>query len=83
MLVDLLEQWKRTTDMAERTAVWRKMLDLYSEQVFSIGIVNESRQPVLRSAHLRNMPETGLYGFDPTCYLGVYKPDTFWLEREA
>ena len=32
---------------------------------------------------LRNMPETGLYGFDPTCYFGVYMPDTFWLDRRA
>jgi ABC-type transport system substrate-binding protein len=42
-LVDLLEQWKKTTDMAERAAVWTKMLELYSDQVFSIGIVNASR----------------------------------------
>lgn len=82
-LVELLDEWKKTTVMAERRAVWRQMLDLYSDQVFSIGIVNASQQPVLRSAHLRNVPDRGLYGFDPTCYLGVYKPDTFWLEREA
>lgn len=82
-LIALLEQWKKTTDMAERTAIWTKMLDLYSDQVFSIGIVNASRQPVLRSAHLQNVPDAGLYGFDPTCYLGVYKPDTFWLAREG
>jgi peptide/nickel transport system substrate-binding protein len=82
-LVDLLEEWKHSTDQAERGAVWTKMLDLYSDQVFSIGIVNASRQPVLRSARLQNMPESGLYGFNPTCYLGVYKPDTFWLAEEG
>lgn len=82
-LVDLLEQWKKTTDAAERAAVWTKMLDLYSDQVFSIGIVNASRQPMLRSARLQNMPDVALYGFDPTCYLGVYMPDTFWLAQEA
>jgi peptide/nickel transport system substrate-binding protein len=59
------------------------MLDLYSDQVFSIGIVNASRQPVLRAARLQNMPDVGLYGFDPTCYLGVYMPDTFWLAKES
>lgn len=83
-LVELLDQWKKTTDLEERRAVWTKMLDLYSDQVFSIGIVNQSRQPVLRSARMRNLPDVGLYGFDPTCYLGVYKPDTFWLaQKEA
>jgi peptide/nickel transport system substrate-binding protein len=82
-LIDLLEQWKKTADIEGRTEVWNKMLDLYSDQVFSIGIVNSSRQPMLRSARLQNMPDVALYGFDPTCYLGVYLPDTFWLAREA
>ena len=26
------------------------------------------------------MPDKALYSFDPTCYLGVYMPDTFWLD---
>ncbi|UVC06977.1 ABC transporter substrate-binding protein [Rhizobium sp. TH2] len=82
-LIELLGRWKQTTDAAERTAIWSKMLDIYSEQVFSIGIVNASRQPVLRSARLQNVPEEGLFGFDPTCYLGVYMPDSFWLGVES
>ncbi len=24
--------------------------------------------------------EKGLYGFNPTCFLGVYMPDAFWLD---
>jgi peptide/nickel transport system substrate-binding protein len=27
--------------------------------------------------------EEGLFGFDPTCYLGVYMPDSFWLGAES
>ena len=30
-----------------------------------------------------NNPAKALYGFDPTAYLGVYMPDTFWLANEA
>ncbi|MGV3548945.1 ABC transporter substrate-binding protein [Rhizobium sp.] len=82
-LVDLLEKWKKTPDMEGRAAVWTQMLQLYSDQVFSIGIVNASRQPMLRSSRLNNFPDVALYGFDPTCYLGVYMPDTFWLSKEA
>ena len=63
----------------ERTEVWTAMLALYTDQVFSIGIVNGTFQPVLSTSRLRNMPDTALYGFDPTCYFGVYMPDTFWL----
>ncbi len=49
----------------------------------SIGIVNQTRQPVLRSAHLRNVPDTALYGFNPTSLLGVYMPDTFWYSEDT
>ncbi len=79
-LVKLLGQWKASRTMEERAEVWEKMLSIYTDQVFSIGTVNQTLQPIVRSARLRNVPEEGLYGFDPTSYLGIYKPDTFWLE---
>ncbi len=79
-LVRLLGEWKSSATMQERTDVWNKMLAIYTDNVFSIGIVNQTLQPILYSSRLRNLPEKGLYGFDPTAYLGVYKPDTFWLE---
>jgi peptide/nickel transport system substrate-binding protein len=79
-LMRLLATWKRSDTMAERTEVWHKMLAIYTENVFSIGTVNQTLQPILRAAKLKNVPEEGLYGFDPTSYLGIYKPDTFWLE---
>jgi len=56
------------------------MLAIYTDQVFSIGIVNAALQPVVSSAKLRNVPDTGLYSFDPTCYFGVYMPDAFWFD---
>lgn len=82
-LVDLLHQWRQTTDMEQRAEVWHKMLAIYTQQVFSIGIVNATRQPILRSAHLRNVPEEGLFGFTPTSFLGVYMPDSFWYGEES
>jgi peptide/nickel transport system substrate-binding protein len=78
-LLDLLSKWRHSVDRETRTAVWRSMLELYSEQVFSIGIVNASHQPIVTTNRLKNMPSDGLFSFNPTCYLGVYKPDTFWL----
>lgn len=81
-LTALLEQWQRSSKMEDRTAIWHKMLSLYAEQVFSIGLVNGTQQPILRSSRLQNVPANGLYGFNPTCYLGIYMPDTFWLSGE-
>jgi peptide/nickel transport system substrate-binding protein len=59
------------------------MLMIYADQVYSIGIVNATLQPVVRSVHLMNIPETGLYSFDPTAYFGLYMPDTFWFTGET
>lgn len=80
-LVSLLASWRGAGEHEERARIWNTMLALYTDQVFSIGIVNATLQPVLASTRLRNLPSTGLYGFDPTSYLGVYMPDTFWLEE--
>ncbi len=82
-LVELLKKWRLSATLEERTAIWHEMLALYTDQVFSIGLVNEALQPVFSSAKLRNVPDKGLYGFDPTCFLGVYMPDTFWYGEEA
>ena len=57
------------------------MLSGYADQVFSIGTVNNSRQPVIVSNDLRNVPENGIYAWEPTSYFGIYKPDTFWFDR--
>lgn len=82
-LVNLVNTWHRSATTEERAAVWTKMLDIYTDQVFSIGIVNGGLQPLVQSAKLRNVPEKGLFGFEPTSYFGVYMPDTFWLDEEA
>ncbi len=79
-LFDLYRTWRTTRTTEERADVWHRMLALRAEQVFSIGLVNAALQPLVRSSKLRNMPDKGLYGFDPTSYLGVYMPDTFWYD---
>ncbi len=82
-LVDLMRQWKRSSSTAERETIWTEMLSIYTDQVFSIGIVNGTLQPIVTARNLTNVPEKGLYGFDPTAFLGVYLPDTFWFDGSA
>ena len=82
-LFALLEEWRSSSGSEERTDVWHNMLWLFTDQVFSIGIVNSTLQPVLSARRMRNIPDAGLFGFDPTAYLGVYMPDTFWLDEDA
>jgi peptide/nickel transport system substrate-binding protein len=75
--------WLRSTTHDERTVIWHEMLATHADNVFVIGLVNAALQPILRSARLQNVPEKGRYGFDPTSYLGVYMPDTFWLDGDS
>ncbi len=82
-LFGLFEDWQRSTTTGERASIWHKMLGIKADQVFTIGIVNSTLQPILISARMRNVPTDALYGFDPTCFLGVYMPDTFWLDGET
>lgn len=79
--MQLYNQWMLAGDEQAKEAVWHNMLSGYSDQVFSIGTVNNSRQPVVVSNDLRNVPEEGVYAWEPTSYFGIYKPDTFWFDR--
>lgn len=82
-LVELVEAWRASTGPAIRERIWHEMLQIQADQVFSIGTVNGALQPVVRARALRNVPENGLYGYQPTSLLGIYQPDSFWLETEG
>ena len=82
-LSKLLDDWMQSTSTEQRSRIWTQMLEIHADQVFSIGTINGSLQPVVRSVRLQNLPEKGLFGFEPTSYFGAYMPDTFWLDEEG
>ena len=79
-LLELFRKWRRSTDRAEKQAVWHQMLSIFTDQVYSIGTVNGAWQPVVVRRNLRNVPEDGIYNWDPGAYFGMYLPDTFWFD---
>ena len=80
-LLELYAAWTATTDDAERTRIWTEMLDINAAEQFSIGTVSGVLQPVVVSNALRNVPETGVFGWDPGAQFGIYRIDAFWLDR--
>ena len=82
-LVDLYRAWRRSSGPDERKAIWMKMLSINSEQVYTIGVVNGTKQPVVVSNHMHNVPHDALYGFEPSAYFGLYMPDTFFFDDVA
>jgi peptide/nickel transport system substrate-binding protein len=58
------------------------MLDIWSDQVFSIGLIAGVLQPVVINDRLRNVPyDDGIYNWDPGAHFGIYKPDGFWFNK--
>ena len=82
-LLDLNQLWRRSTNKDERTAIWHQMLEINADQVFTIGIVNGTQQPVVIDKKMRNVPEKALYAFEPGSFFGIYMPDTFWYDTKA
>jgi peptide/nickel transport system substrate-binding protein len=81
-LVDLLDKWRGATTPDERRAAWHEMLSIYTDQVFSIGTINSTLQPVIVSSKLRNVPKEGIYAFEPGAFFGMYLMDTFWFSED-
>ncbi len=74
--------WRHATTPEGRDAAWQKILKINSEEVFTIGTVNATMQPVVVSRRLHNVPKQGVYSFDPGAYFGIYMPDTFWFSAK-
>lgn len=77
-LMKLNEAWRGANHEA-REKIWHRMLSIHAEQQFSIGVVNNVMQPVVVSNSLKNVPEKGMYNWDPGSFFGIYRPDTFWF----
>ena len=78
-LTRLNDEWRLAADDAARTRVWKRILEIHAEQEFTIGLVANVRQPVVVSRRLKNVPEVGIYNWEPGSFFGIYRPDAFWF----
>jgi len=81
-LLRLSTEWRRAADPSVKTEIWHRILDIHTSQVYSIGIINRTLQPVVVSNRLRNVPAEGFHNWNPGAYFGIYRPDTFWFANE-
>ena len=82
-LMSLLEEWQRSTSTEDQTRIWHAMLKIYSDNLFTIGILNGTKQPVVTAPNLRNVPKNGVFAFNPGAYFGVYNPEAFYYASAA
>ena len=78
-LSELYKKWGTSASRDEQEKIWEEMLSIYTDQVYTIGIVSGGLQPVIVSKKLKNVPEEGIWAFEPTHYFGHYLPDTFYF----
>ena len=79
-LTEELKAWGRAGSDAERAAAWHRILKINAEEVFTIGTVNRTLQPVVINRKLRNVPEKAVFGFEPGAFFGFTMPDAYWYD---
>lgn len=78
-LMELANAWDVATTDEEREAAWREMLKIHADQLYGIGLLAEAPQPVVVSKRLRNVPEKGIWAWDPGAHFGIHHPDEFFF----
>jgi peptide/nickel transport system substrate-binding protein len=82
-LLRLFDAWLDSSAPASRREIWQDILKITADEVPTIGIAAGVPQPVVVRDRLRNVPESGIYNWDPGAYFGIYHPDHFWFESSA
>lgn len=77
-LLELSKAWEQTNDDQERARIWQDMLKIHNEQLYGIGVVSQTPQPVVVSKRLRNVPEKAIWSWQPGSHFGVHRPDEFY-----
>jgi len=80
-LLKLNNAWRAAASREERTKIWHRMLGIHADQTFVIGVVSGVAQPVVVRNTLKNVPDKGIYNWDPGAFFGIYRPDTFWFSE--
>ncbi|MBP6011538.1 MAG: ABC transporter substrate-binding protein [Alphaproteobacteria bacterium] len=80
-LLKLNAAWAAAKTPAERKAAWDKMLAIHAEQQFVIGTVSGVMQPIVVNMSLHNVPERGVFSWDPGAQFGMYRMDEFWFSK--
>jgi len=60
-LKELYEAWLAGSSPEGHTKIWNDILQIWADEVFSIGTVAGVLQPIVVNANLRNLPEQGIY----------------------
>ena len=80
-LLVLYRAWQNATSIERQAEIWKEILSINAEQVFSFGMVASVPQPVVVQKKLVNVPEQGIFNWEPGAHFGIYRMDTFWMNE--
>ena len=80
-LMRLYRDWTAATESKERTRIWRRILEIHADQVYTIGVTAQVPQPIVVARDLRNVPDSAIYNWEPGAQFGIYRPESFWFDR--
>jgi len=79
-LKELYAEWRSAKSTSDKRQVWHEILTLWTDEVFTIGLIAGVLQPVVVHDQLRNVPKEGVFNWDPGAHFGIYRPDGFWFD---
>lgn len=79
----LSRDWDRATTQDQRNTAWHEMLAIHADQIYGIGILAEAPQPVVVNNNLRNVPDKGIWTWDPGAHFGIHRPDEFFFDPDG
>ncbi|NMB11978.1 MAG: ABC transporter substrate-binding protein [Firmicutes bacterium] len=79
-LFGLWEIMQTSLDSDAVTSAGRELVEIYIDNLCSIGTVGLAGWPILIKENLRNVPEMGLMGWD-WVYLSRYQPEQFFFDK--
>ena len=81
-----LQHWgdelRSATTEERRTEAARKLLQAQADNLWTIGTVGQAPHPVVTSTRLKNVPPTGIWGWDNRWTL-AYHPSTWYFDEDA
>ena len=80
-LIDIYERMQTTTDEDERIELGKELLRQQAENLWTLGTVGSAPFVIIVKNNLRNVPETGWWGWDG--YFGYpYHPEQFFFVQD-
>ena len=66
-----------------REKIWHQMLSIHSSEVFTIGLISGTLQPVVVSKRLQNVPSEGIYNWNLARTLDFMSQTLFGLHEKS